>query len=75
MIQIGPAKEVVAPDAHGRDSRCIHTPFEIEEEDIGHIKPNYLGHGRPGVKLSRQHVGKQIVVYSDGTGWNCWSFN
>ena len=27
------------------------------------------------VLLERKHVGKTITVYTDGTGWTCWTFN
>lgn len=74
MKKIGEAQKVTAPNAWGRDSTAIHTTYEIEEQDVGRMKANYLGYNRPGLMIRRSDIGKQIIVMTDGTGWTCWSW-
>lgn len=75
MKQIGEPKRVTANDAWGHTVRTTHTVFEIEESDAGIFRDNYLGYCHRRVLLERKHVGKTITVYTDGTGWACWTFN
>lgn len=74
MKQIGEPKVVTAPNAWGRDSTVKHTTYEIEQADVGRHRDHYLGYCRPGHTFGRSDVGRQIVVMTDGTAWNCWSW-
>jgi len=75
MKQIGEPETVVANDAWGRSVRVIRTIYEVEESDAGKFREHYLGFFHRRVQIERKHVGKTIIVYTDGTGWTCWAFN
>lgn len=75
MKQIGEPKRVTANDAWGHTVRTTHTVFEIEESDVGRFRDHYLGYCHRRAGFGHEHVGKTITVYTDGTGWTCWTFN
>lgn len=48
--------------------------FEIEDADVGRIKPHYLGHHHKDYKFTKADVGKMIEVTSQPNGYCCWVF-
>lgn len=61
-------------NAWGGYADVYYQNFEIEQSDVGQVKPNYLGYRHKDYKITGNDVGKTVCVMSDGTGWNCWSF-
>ena len=61
-------------NAWGGYSAVTHQQFEIEECDVGKVRPDYLGQGHMSVQLTKDSVGAVIEVLTDGKGWTCWSF-
>lgn len=57
----------------GQDMICRQR-FEVEESDIGVVRPHYGGHNYKALKFTRSDVGKSIEVMTDGRGWTCWGF-
>lgn len=74
MRRIGKSGSVTALNGLGHNSTCTHTDWQVEPQDVGQTRDNYLGFRHRTYMFTRQDVGKVIDVMTDGSSWTCWSF-
>ena len=74
-------KHLTAPKAVSRSTNCggPEQPFweqtlEVEAEDVGRSRPDYLGYGRPGYFFTKADVGRHIISSQQGPEYKCWWF-
>jgi hypothetical protein len=72
--QIGEPKTTTARNGLGHDATSTRTNYVIEKSDVGMTRENYRGKGHSQYTFEGSDVGKEIAVYTDGTGWTCWVF-
>ncbi len=58
-------------NAWGGYANVAHQEFEVEANDIGQVKENYLGYRHKSYKFAPSDLGRIIDVMSDGTTWSC----
>lgn len=75
MKQITEKEKHYAANAFGQYGYSFRQKFEIETTDAGRLLGNYRGYKYSEHKFSHSDVGKVITVYTDGTGWDCWTFD
>lgn len=74
-------KPITAPAAKHLPANCDgpvelfwEQQWEVEEEDVGTVKENYLGYKHTGFKFGRGDVGKRIIIRSQKPAYECWFF-
>lgn len=61
-------------NALGHDTWCCYQRFEVEESDVGVVRPHYGGHNYKTLTFTKRDVGKTIEVMTDRSAWTCWGF-
>lgn len=72
MIVVRAREKQTAANAWGHDKTFFSEVQRIEESDVGRTLPHFGGYQRPGQKIKRDDVGRERIVYTDGTGWTNW---
>lgn len=73
MKKLNEPRKVTLPDAWGRDSTTMRQNFEVEPEDAGRTKPNFLGYRYRDYTFTRNDVGRSIEVIT-AIDYECWAF-
>lgn len=74
MKPIGSSYEFNASNAWGRDVRTVRREYEIEVDDVGVTRDNYLGYRHASYRFTHMDLHRKIVVAWDERGWQCWWF-
>lgn len=74
MKAISEKTSYTAANAWGRVTTTSRQDFVIEETDVGRVLDHYLGFRHRTYLVRASDVGRTRTVYTDGSGWTCWSF-
>jgi hypothetical protein len=69
-----PKLESRATNCGGPDQSFWEQLLEVEAEDVGRSRPDYLGHRRPGHVFTENDVGRHIISSQQGSEYKCWWF-